>query len=160
MNINKLPCDIKYSIMSYLEDDFLIYKKLYSKKIDLYKKIYSDIMNNSIKAYVVSGPSSYTRNKDIDFQIHQFSNYLYLSNEKLLADFGGETPMPTYLEEKINSLNIFIYEIIKIIKHKNTLQHYYPGKINDVIITIENRNNNEYFKKINKNLTIEINSFS
>ena len=160
MDINKLPSDIQYYIMSYLDDSPIVYKKLHSEKIEKYTTIYRDMMNQSSKAYVISGPCSYTRNKEIDHQIHQFSNYLYLSNNKLLADYGGESPMPTYMNEKMNTLNIFIHEVIKIFHKKNLLQKFYPGKIEDVIITIDPNSNNEYFKKINKNLTINVNSFS
>ena len=114
MDINKLPSDIQYYIMSYLDDSPIVYKKLHSDKIERYTSIYHSMMNQSYKAYVISGPCSYNRNKEIDHQIHQFSNYLYLSNDKLLADYGGESPMPTYMNEKMNTLNIFIHEVIKI----------------------------------------------
>lgn len=161
MDINKLPNDIQYYIMSHLDDNPIVYKKLHSKKIEKYTSIYHNIMKQLSKAYVISGPCSYTRNKEIDHQIHQFSNYLYLSNEKLLADYCVESSMPSYMNTKINTLNIFIHEVIKIMQHKNILQDFYPGKVEDVIITIQHsNNNNEYFKKINKNLTINVNSFS
>ena len=160
MNINKLPSDIQYYIMRYLDDSPIVYKQLHSEKIRKYINIYNDIMNQPDKAYVISGPCSYTRKKEIDHQIYQFSNYLYLSNNRLLADYDRESSMPSYMNKKMNTLNIFIYEIIKILNNKNTLQSFYPGKIEDIIITIKPNHNKEYFRKINKNLTINIDSFS
>jgi hypothetical protein len=162
-NINELPIDIHYHIMSYLDDNPIIYKKLYSKKLQKYIDIYNSIILDCDKSYVISGPSSYTRNKEIDHKIHHFSNYLYLSKYKLLADYNSK-PLPCtnimFLRQTMNSLNIFIYEIIKIFMNKNTLQKFYPGEIKDIIITIKNSSNNEYYKKINQDLTININSFS
>jgi len=160
MDINKLPSDIQYYIMSYLDDSPIVYKKLHSDKMEKYATIYHDMMDQPSKAYVISGSCSYTRNKEIDHQIYQFSNYLYLSNKKLLAGYDTESSIPSYMNEKMNTLNIFIHEVIKIFHKKNLLQKFYPGKIEDVIITIEPTRNNEYFKKINKNLTINIDSFS
>ena len=159
MDINKLPLDIKNYIMVYLEDNPIIFKILYYKKIQQYNEIYKKIMIDPSKAYVISGPSTYTRNKDIDHQIYQFSNYLFLSNDKLLADYSDKPTKPTYLKKKLNTLNIFINEVIKIIHNKNTLQQFYPGIVEDIIITIQS-NNNGYFKYIDKNLTVNINSFS
>jgi len=77
MDINKLPSDIQYYIMSYLDDSPIVYKKLHSDKIEKYTTIYHDMMDQSSKAYVISGSCSYTRNKEIDHQIHQFSKQSY-----------------------------------------------------------------------------------
>ena len=161
MDINKLPIEIQFVIMEYLENYYFIYKKLYSKKLQKYTDIYNNILKDNSKAYIISGTSQYKRKTRVDYQIYQFSNYLYVSKKELLADFNGESPAPTYLRNKLNTLNIFIYEIIKILKNKNILQRYYPGIIKDVMIGIQDYEKTyNFYEKINEDSIIKLNSFS
>ena len=159
MNINKLHIDLHYVIMEYLYDNPIIYGKLNYNKLEKYKDIYKEIMKYPNKAYIISGESNYKRKTRIDYQIYQFSNYMYLSKKELLSDYNGESPAPTYLRKKMNTINIFIYEVIKIFLNKNILQSFYPGKITDVMINIEDKKYSLY-EKINNDTIVDINSFS
>ena len=84
---------------------------------------------------------------------------MYVSKKELLSDYNGESPAPTYLRKKMNTINIFIYEVIKIFLNKNILQSFYPGKITDVMINIEDKKYSLY-EKINNDTIVDINSFS
>ena len=159
MDLNILPKEIQYIIMDYLQDNHIIYKRLNYKKIRRYINIYNHIHNKGNKAYIINSLPKFERKTRVDYQIHQYSNYLYLSNKELLADYNGESPAPTYLRKKNNTVNIFIYEVIKILLNKNILQRYYPGKIEEVIINIKNyKENYSLYEKIDNNSIIKLSS--
>jgi hypothetical protein len=160
MNLSSLPTDLHYFIMGYLCNNHDVYKQLHSKKLQQYVDIYNTDVKKNNKAYIISGPSAYPRTKKIDYQIYQYSNYLYVSNNELLADSIGQSPSISYLTKKLNTPNIFINEIIKILLFKNTLQSLYPGNITDVIITVNTSDKYLFYEKIDKQTVIEVNSFS